>query len=443
MKMNRLLPLALAAAALAFGPRADAQALMKGQPATDTDAQVAKIESVSQLLMMGDKFDKEGDWRRYASVMQRLMQLRPEAGNIKYELSAAYAMQDDKQKSYDLLLKLKDSGWSFKPQDDERFKSDQGTKVWDFLVDGFATNAKPQGEGKVAFELPKDLLVEGLAYDPKTKSLIAAATREGKVLRVAADGKTSDLVVANAENGLMSVLDVAVDPAHDALWVASAGGPLLKKGKTEDYGKSGVWHFELSTGKFVDKYMVEGAGKHELTSIALAPNGDVYAADGAARAIYKLRQDKLEIALANPKLTNIRGLAISGDGSQLFLADYEVGIFGIDLAKGAAWQVKPAKNQAMFGIDGLTWRDGELVAVQNGMTPRRVVRMKLADDGKSVASFDVLASAKPEFSLPTRGVAADGKFYVIANNQRGMYDRYGIPRDEKKLEPAKIFAIDL
>jgi hypothetical protein len=69
--------------------------------------------------------------------------------------------------------------------------------------------------------------------------------------------------------------------------------------------------------------------------------------------------------------------------------------------------------------------------------------LKLAPEAASVSSYDVLASAKPEFALPTRGTVADGKFYFIANNQRSMYDRYGIPRDEKKLEAIRIYALDL
>lgn len=444
----RVLPLAFAVAT-SFGVAAavHAQALMQGAPPpppTETEQQLAKIESVPQLLTMGEKFERAGDWRRYTYVMQRLNALRPDAGNIRYELAAAFSMQDEKSKAYEQLIKLKESGWAFKPEEDERFKNIHDTKVWDYILEGFAQNAKPSGSGKVAFELPKtDQLVEALAWDPGSKTLLAASTREGKVLRVGADGKVSDFVVADEKNGLMSVLDVAVDAKNDALWIASAGGPLLKGGKAADYGTSGVWKFELKSGKFVDKFMVEGAGRHELTSIAVSPSGDVYAADGAARAVYKLRGDKLELAMANPKLTAIRGMAISDDGNKLFLADYETGLFGIDLAKGAAWQVKAPKNRSMFGIDGIAWRDGELIAVQNGTSPRRVVRMKLDADGHAITSAEPIVSAQPEFGLPTRGAIADGKFYLIANNQRGHYDRYGIPRDEKKLEPTKIYTVDL
>lgn len=441
----KLRPLVLALA-FAVSSAVHAQALLEGTPpppVTETQ-QLAKIESVPQLLAMGEKYDKAADWRRYAYVMERLMQLRPDAGNIRYELAAAYAMQDDKTKAYDALLRLRNAGWAFHPEADERFKGVQGTKVWDYLLEGFKQNAQPIGKGAIAFELPKaDLLVEAIAYDPGAKTVLAASTREGKILRVGADGKTSDFIVPDEKNGLMSVLDLAVDAKHNALWVAAAGGPLLKKGKSEDYGKSGVWKFELSSGKFVDRFMVEGAGKHELSAIAVAPSGDVYAADGAARAVYKLRGDKLELALANPKLSAIRGITVSDDGSKLFLADYETGIYGIDLTKGAAWQVAPAKNFTAFGIDGLSYRKGELIAVQNGTAPRRVMRLKLNDDAHAILSADALASGKPEFELPTRGTVADGKFYLIANNQRGQYDRYGIPRDEKKLEATKIFAVDL
>src|SRR5205085_10216178 len=113
------------------------------------------------------------------------------------------------------------------------------------------------------------------------------------------------------------------------------------------------------------------------------------------------------------------------------------GLFGIDLAKGSAWQVTPAKNFTAFGIDGISYRNGELIAVQNGTSPRRVMRLTLKDDAHSIIKAEPLASGKPEFELPTRGTIADGKFYLIANNQRRHYDRHGIVRDEKTLEATK------
>jgi hypothetical protein len=429
---------------LLSGALVQAQAVRNAPPPppTDTEQQLAKVESVPQLLALGQKYDQAGDWRRYGYVMERVMKLRPHAFNIKYELAAARAMQKNATGAYDLLLKLKDQGLALKPWEDERFANINKTKAWDFIVEAFKLNAQPFGTGKVAFDLPKDdLLIECLAYDPKRKQFLAGTTRTGKVLKVDANGKTSEFISGNTENGLWSVLDMAVDAETDLLWVASSAVPHLKNVKPEDLGRAGVFKFELSSGKLLGRYLL--TGNHTLTSIATGPNGDVYAAESDARAVYKLRDEKLELALANPNLTSVRGLAVSHDGTHLYLVDYENGIFGIDLDRGQAFELKGPPGLTQFGIEGLYWYEGRLIAVQNGTEPKRVMRLKLSDDGRRITSVQPLDANKPELVLPTRGAIANDKIYFIANTQRDQYDRYGIPRDAAKLKPTRIYQSDL
>ena len=442
--MNFRIPALLLSAALASGGVANAQALKHPPPPppTDTQQQLAKIESVPQLLSIAKKYDAQGDWRRYGYVMERVMKLRPQAFNIKYELAAARAMQEDMRGAYDLLLKLKDQGLALKPWEDERFEKVSKTKAWDYIVDSFKANTQAFGPGKVAFELPKDdLLIESIAYDPKRKQFLVGTTRTAQVLKVDASGKTSDFIKGDAENGLWSVLDLAVDAERNLLWVVSSALPHLKNAKTDDLGRAGLFKFDLQSGKELAKYVL--TGNHVLTSLALSPNGDVYVAEADARAVYKLRDEKLEMAFANPNLTSIRGMAISPDGTHLYMVDYEQGIFGIDLSKGQAFELTSQIGLTLFGIEGLYWYEGRLVAIQNGTVPRRIMRFKLSDDGRKIVSVQPLDANKPELELPTRGAIANDKLYSIANTQRDQYDRYGIPRDASKLKAPKVYESDL
>ena len=444
MNTRSLALLLLTGFALSAAAPARAQAIGNAPPPppTDTELQLAKVESVPQLLAIGRKYDEQGDWRRYGYVMERVMKLRPQAFNIKYELAAARAMQGDLAGTYDLLLKLKDEGLSLAPQDDERFAKARGTKAWDYIVDAYKANAKAFGPGKLAFELPKDdLLIESLAWDPTRKQFLAGTTRTAQVLKVDMSGKTSEFIKGNAENGLWSVLDIAVDAERNLLWIASAAVPHLKNAKSEDLGRSGLFKFELSSGKPLGKYLLPG--QHALTGVALSPNGDVYVAEADARAVYKLRDEKLELALANAKLTSIRGMTVSGDGSRLYMVDYEQGIIGIDLSKGQPFGLTSKVPLTLFGIEGLYWYDGQLVAIQNGTVPKRVMRFRLSEDGRTIVKVQPLDANKPELELPTRGAIANDKLYFIANTQRDQYDRYGIPRDAAKLKAPKVYQSDL
>jgi hypothetical protein len=66
--------------------------------------------------------------------------------------------------------------------------------------------------------------------------------------------------------------------------------------------------------------------------------------------------------VANPRLTSLRGLAVSGDGKNLYFTDYALGVFGVDLVAGTAFDVvHDGAKVPLGGIDGLYWYDNTLV----------------------------------------------------------------------------------
>lgn len=452
--MNNPTRIALFALALGCQSLAFAQALVNPPPApkTETELKLEKYENVPQLLAIGAEYEKRNDWFHFALVMKRIQELRPYAGNIGYELAAAASMQGDMAGCYNELLKLKDNGYAFSPDEDERFKKCQSTEpgkgqatgAWNYIVASFKEARKPFGGGSVAFELPAgDLLLESLTYDSKRRQFLVGSMRDGKVSLVEGD-KLTTLVTPNEANGVLAVSDLVADAAHDALWVASTSAPTLKGIKKEDLGHSRLSKFKLSDGSFVAKYEVpQNGGVSMLGSLAVAPNGDIYAADGDGKRIYRIDGDKLALLVGNPRLSSIRGMAVSGDGKTLYLADYELGLFGIELGTGKPFMVPGTKTLTQFSIEGLGWYKDHLVAVQNGFPPSRVMRLTLDPEGRKIIRTQPLDASQKAFGIPTRGVIVDGKYYFIANSQKDNYDRYGVVKDEKKLERVRVYASDL
>ena len=76
-----------------------------------------------------------------------------------------------------------------------------------------------------------------------------------------------------------------------------------------------------------------------------------------------------------------------------------------------------------YGIDGLYRHGNDLVAVQNGIRPHRVVAFSLSADGGSVTASRILASGLAEFDEPTLGVVHGGDFYFVANSHWNRFDR--------------------
>jgi hypothetical protein len=238
---------------------------------------------------------------------------------------------------------------------------------------------------------------------------------------------------------------MAADPDRDLLYVASTSSLYFKGFREEDFNKTGIFKFKLSTGKLLDKYLLPSTqGTRAFSSITVGKGGQVFAADGLNNQIFTIEGDKLKLVVANPKLTSLRGMAVSDDGNMLYFADYNLGLFGADLKSGTGFAVEhDTSSLVLGGIEGLYFYDGNLIAIENGMKPQRVIRLTLSADGKGITTMMPLDVANPAFELPTFGTKVGSDLYYIANSQKGLYGQYGSVSDESKLAPVKIFKSDM
>ena len=444
--MRRIALLLLATFALS--PAAGvAQALLEAPAPTPTQVEqkLSQMTSAPQLERLAAKLAQDQDWRLAIVALKRLVELRPHNGHYKYALAAAYAQSGEKAMAYDTLVRMQTAGYAYAIEKDPRFEQVHGTKVWDYLVLNFKANAAEFGAGKVAHELPADdLLIESIAWDPAAKGLLVGSAREGKVFRVAADGKLEDFIAPDADNKLWAIMDLGVDAKRNALYVASAAIPHFRAVKPGELGRAAIAKFDLASGKLLARYELPADGReHFLNSLAVAPNGDVFTADGLNRVIYKVEGDALKPVAQNPRLTSIRGMTVSGDGRYLYFADYELGLFGMELATGTPFEVAFPPNLTLFSIEGLSWYQGTLIAVQAGFPPSRVMRLNLSKDGLKVVRVQALEASRAAFGPPTRGAVVGDDYYVLANSQKGKYDGSGAPIKDAKLEPVRVLKTNL
>lgn len=414
--------------------------------AADIAKSIEQIEVPMMAEQVARSFQARGDLVNETLAWARAVKLRPHIGRYKVELAAAYAQQGRKTETYNALLELQQQGYAFDLRGDQRFSKVTDTEVWGYILEAFDANRVPFGEGKVAYTLPKKHeLIESLAWDESRKQLLVGSAREGAVFRVAADGSLSKLAGADDTNGMWAVFDIAVDAKRGVLWVASTAVPHFQHyDAQQDLGRAGVFKFDLKTGKFLKSFLSPSIVGQTffMSSLALGKDGEVYAADGVNNAVYQVRDDQLRRLFHAPKLTSIRGIVVSDDGRTLFIGDHERGVIGFDLTEGKPFDVLVPKNLALGGIEALAWLDGELVIVQNDMQPHRVMRLKLSDDKKVITEVQPLVASQPTMTLPTQGTLAGNTFYVIANSQKGNYDRFGLVNDKNKLEGVRIYSLD-
>jgi sugar lactone lactonase YvrE len=448
--MNRLL-LSLSLICALFGLNlAQAQQRPLNSPAPPPSAEVAekiaRTDDVPALLSLAAGFEAKGEYNNLIATLQRVLVLRPMAGNIQYELAAAYALVNDKRHCYDQLLKMQTTGYAYDPSADERFTNARGTDAWEYIILNLQANAKPFGEGKVVATLPaEDTLIDAIAYDSTRKQMLAGSMREGAVYRVSADGKTlTPFITPDAKNQLRSVIAMQADSKRGHLWVTATGLPHFKYIADTDFGKTAIYQFDLKTGTLIKRIdMPAATGPHRLDYINIAADGRVFVADSAQKRIHQVEGNTTKLLVQNPRLTHLRGLAASDDGKLLYFADTEYGLFVLSLEQGKAVPVTAPETLTLFGIDGLYFWKGHLVAIQNAFPPARVMRMKLDAGGTRIVASMPLDAGHPAFEAPTTGALDGDALLLIANSQRPNYDRFGLPIDKSKLKGVTVWRSDL
>lgn len=246
-----------------------------------------------------------------------------------------------------------------------------------------------------------------------------ADPRQGAVYRVDPEGDSSELLRANEDNGLWAIYGLIVDADNNRLWVSSAASREFASLTQTDAGRSALFEFSLDELELVKKYPVPADGRrHALGAITQLANGDIYAIDTVIPMVYRLGAgaDRLGRFAASGDSVYLRDITASDDGSRLYLADYELGITVFDLVDKQAAKVSGPPTLNFGGIEGLDYWQGHLVMTQSGISPQRILRLKLSADGASVEDVAPLAVAQPFFDHPGSGVVKDGSLWFFANS---------------------------
>lgn len=446
MKMPRIATLFLFVLLSAATAGVSAQALLSNpqRGPTEQDQALAQILDENDLRRRAVEAERASDWSMLAAVMRRLSAIRPNNPDYRYELAAAYARANDKSGGYDALLSLQRVGMAYDLAADERLANLHGTEVWTYLVDLNKKAAEPFGEGKVAFELPaEDRLLESIAYDARQDSFLFGSARDGVIYRRGKDGKVTPWAQPQGDHW-WAIMNMVVDPRGRHLWATSAAIPHFSGFQPQHSGQSALLKINLADGKLLAAYPAPKDGfAHLFNGLAVSSTGQVVIAEGLRGQIFQLDNEAIEPLMAERSLNALRGLAFSADGKVLYFADYERGLFGLDLVKRTAFDLI-GNNQGFFsGIDGLFAYEGQLVIIQTGLSPQRVVRLKLTDDGRGIQLAVPLDAAHTEFATPSAGVLKGNELHFIANTQRDYYDGFGLRKGDRELPPVKVFRTDV
>jgi len=286
----------------------------------------------------------------------------------------------------------------------------------------FARHSGPAGEAErvLRVDVP-DSLIEGVAVEIETDRIFLSDVVGRQILVVEPFDRSSADVFADAEDGLQSVFGIVSDDVNRVIWAATGALPQtpLEEGETAN---TALIAFDMITGDVYRRYEYEGA---ERIADIVTRDGIVYAVDSGANRIYQLNSisGQLRLLSDDPRFASLQGAALA-DGA-LFVSDYGLGLWRVDLADGTALQVRPG-DESLIGIDGLSaTRDGRLIAVRNGMAPNAVFAIDLAEDGVSVAGTEILLRNHADFGEPTLVDVQDDRIFLVANAPWALWPNDG------------------
>lgn len=294
-----------------------------------------------------------------------------------------------------------------------------------------AENALPVGEvTQIATLGPAGAVNEGVA--PGGGGWLVSAVAGRSIIRVGGPGR-ADYLKPDAETG--GLFGLATDIRRGVLWAAEASGPGIPG--SGGPRRTGLLKLSLQDGKVLARFPVPDDGlDHQIGDVTVDEDGTVYASDSIGAVIYRLKPGaaQLEPFLRTKEMASPQGMAICRGADAMVIADYSTGLHRLDLKTGILTWVGGLRV-ALAGTDGLVavahdfgMRSASpdpvgMVAVQNGVSPQRLVFLRLSPDCDALEDATVLAANLPQTDDLTLGVDGGGRVLFIGSS--GWADRDG------------------
>jgi len=304
-------------------------------------------------------------------------------------------------------------------------------------VDALAARAdRPIARGHVwAMLQERDLVLEGTAWDPATRSLLAGSLNKNKVVAIAPDGSVTDRVRRGA-HGLGSVVGIHVDSVRGLLWVTSA--PRFDN--AADTTTPALFAFDAATGAFRRRVNTP-AGPSFPNDLTTGPDGTVYLSDSRARQILVLRPGApaFETLSLTAPLSSPNGVTISEDGHHLLVSDLDH-VRVVSLADGRDWRLAVPDSINMAGIDGLALVGNSLIA-HHPLVFWRIARYEIDAARERVLHADYIEWNSPDPRTSTTGEVGGEYYYYIGNGQIDRMNQGTI--DSTTMEPIRMYRVPL
>lgn len=386
-------------------------------PLSPSSAQSAASSSHTSFRRTAEAAYQRQDFAAARDAYAAALALRPDSPRYLHHLAATQALTDRSDDALATLQRLTALGVAPAVERDSAFASLQGSRAFNAIRTALAANREPQGSADLLVELPGRIgIIEGIAFRDRTGDLFLGDVHQRCIWRRDRDGRVTRYSAEDEE--LFGVFGLALDETRQTLWAATSAVPEMSGFTPEQKGRAALAAFSLVTGELLRVIDVPSDGRdHVLGDLIVAPDGTIYATDSTAPIIWRYLPggEEMDKLVEYPDFVSLQGLVLTN--RTLIAADFANGLFAIDLSESApvVRAFTPPPNATLVGLDGLAPAPDGLFAVQNGVSPQRLIRVGLSSDLTALTSVTVLAAAFPHLDDLALVTLVNGRPTFIAN----------------------------
>lgn len=374
------------------------------------------------------------DYAVAATRLDEAQRLRPYSLFLTRNRVLARFLAGDTAGAVDIASKVASRGLALDLPPTEEFNRLQADPAFAPVAAQFEANRRPVGESVIvaAFE-ETGLLPEAIAK--RDGGFLIGSVRTGGIYE-ARDGALKE--IARLDGG---VFDIEADEAAPNIY-AVINNQLAYEKTGDRPAEAAVVEVDLRNGEVLWRQSIEG-GAALLGDIEQMP-GRLYSSDSLTPRIFEQDPDLVPRPLTeDSRFANLQGIALDAKKRRLFVTDYLTGLFVVDVTTKEVRAIENPTDAHLGGIDGLYLYKGDLIGIQNGTSPQRIVRIDLDKKGLTARKLTVLQQALPEWNEPTHGLIDGDRFIYIATSNWPAYGDDGKPVDGATLQPLRLMAVDL
>jgi len=259
----------------------------------------------------------------------------------------------------------------------------------------------------------KDLIPEGLTYDPHTGTTYIGSTHKRKIIEIDSLGNVKDFI-PRVMDTIWSPLGMEVDQERNILWVNTAHAnevmPLINADTTRDW-MTALVSIDLQTGRIINTFILNEP-KAALNDLTVNKDGEVFMTESVNNRVYVLRPnaDSLQLFLDLKDYTFPNG--ITHDMNNTLFVSVSEGILKIDINSKNFMLLENSKGIDAGSIDGLSFYMDYLIGHQS----IRISKFLLNEARTKIIRSEIIDSG-PEFDSSTTGELSSGYYIYIVNSQ--------------------------